>query len=250
MGDERQGVTVFIHADSAIGWHNPFAQKMRDGLRAIGIAAGISCSRSRESDVAILLGTTLWRHIETTGNYLLVDRCSFNHTDEWVSLVWNGHGRRGEHLVPEHRGDRWQRIGCEVKPWSSGSRTVLCGQTETYSPSYKDLTSWYDQTVTGASHFRKHPAGDNPTGLPTIRDWDDVGLAVTLNSSVAIDAVMAGIPTVTMDGAAMAWDVTSHRCYEAIKPDRRAWLEWLAWTQWHHDEIRRGKPIKHLFERM
>ena len=121
---------------------------------------------------------------------------------------------------------------------------------------------WYDQV--DADCFRPHPAGDNPTGLPAIKDWHDVGLAVTLNSSIGVDTVMQGIPTVTMDGAAMAWDVTSHtipeeRFYEelgkangfaAIRPDRRPWLEWLAWTQWHWDEIRDGTPIKHLFEEL
>ena len=72
--------------------------------------------------------------------------------------------------------------------------------------------------------------------------------AVSLNSSVGVDAVLDGIPTVTMDEQAMAWDITSHAPDEVRTPDRRPWVRWLAWTQWHHEEIREGKPIKHLFE--
>lgn len=239
---------VSVHASPSIGWHMPFAQKMREGLQAIGITASVTQSRSRESDVAILLGTTLWRGIEQTGDYLLVDRCSFGKTDQWVSLVWNGHGRRGDHCVPKEARGRWRQIGFPVEPWQSGSRVVLCGQTETYSPLYKNLEDWYSRV--SATHFRKHPHGDNPTGLPEARDWFDCRVAVTLNSSVGVEAVMRGVPTVTMDAGAMAWDVTGHSPDEVIAPSRAKWLEWLAWTQWHHDEIKAGHPIKHLFERL
>ena len=235
---------ITIHAEPNIDWHIRGAARFLEGLYAIGLEARVSSSRVRESEIAILLGTTCWRNIETDGRYLLVDRASWG-DPEYVSLVWDGHGRRGNHMVPMDLGNRWGRIGCEVQPWRDGQKIVLCGQTETWSPHYRSLTDWYDQV--DATHFRGHPAGGNPTGLPRCQTWDDVGLAVTLNSSVAVDAVMAGIPTVTMDGAAMAWDVTSHRI-EAIKPDREPWLQWLAWTQWHWDEIREGEPIKHLFE--
>jgi len=239
-------VGVLIHAGS-VDWHQPFAEKMRRGLKTIGIDAGITASRSRESDVAILLGTTMWRAVEGTGTYLLVDRCSFGDTNHWVSLVWNGHGRRGNHKVPRELGNRWETIGVPVAEWRTGSKIVLCGQHQPYSPAYMDLREWYS-AVPNATHFRPHPVSDNPTGLPSYRGWLDVGLVITLNSSVAIDSVLLGIPTVTMDGGAMAWDVTGHRPDEIITPDRTDWLRWLAWTQWHHDEINAGHPIKHLFE--
>jgi hypothetical protein len=77
--------------------------------------------------------------------------------------------------------------------------------------------------------------------LPECGGWKDVGRAITLNSSVAVDAVIAGVPTVTMDAAAMAWDVTAHDPRETTKPPRLPWLHWLAWTQWNWDEISEGK---------
>ena len=123
----------------------------------------------------------------------------------YVSLVWDGHGRRGDHKVPG-LGTRSSWI--EYKDWTSGNRRILCGQTETYSPHYATLDEWY--AAVDATHFRRHPAGTNPTALPGATDWADCGLAITLNSSVGVDAVLAGVPTVTMDEGAMAWDVTSH----------------------------------------
>jgi hypothetical protein len=218
---------------------------MREGLKALGIDAGITSSRARESDIAILLGTTMWRDVERTGRFLLVDRCSFGDTSSWVSLVWDGHGRRGDHCVPADLGNRWERLRFPVHQWVIGSRVVLCGQTETYSPHWARVEDWY--ATVPATHFRKHPAGVNPTALPETRDWRDCRLAVTLNSSVAVDAVIQGVPTVTQDEGSMAWDVTAHDM-SVHTPDREPWLRWLAWTQWHHDEIQAGHPIKHLFE--
>lgn len=224
---------VLIHAGQ-IPWHMPFAQKMQAGLKRIGIDAGITSNRERVSDVAILLGTTLWRQVEATGRYLLVDRCSFGDTNQWVSLVWDGHGRRGNHRVPEDLGSRWESLGFELRGWQDGSRVVLCGQTEPYSPHWERIEDWY--ATVDATHFRPHPAGSNPTGLPVTRSWDDCGLAVTLNSSVGVDALFNGVRCRADDEGSMAWGVD----------DREAWVRWLAWTQWHHDEVAAGIP--HLFE--
>ncbi len=235
---------ITIHSEPAIHWQIAAAEKFKSGLKALGITASISSSRVRESDIAVLLGTTCWRNIEDTGCFLLVDRASWGNPD-YVSLVWDGHGRRGNHKVPVRRGGRWERMELPLVPWRVGRRVILCGQTETWSPHYKSLESWYSQV--DATHFRRHPAGTNPTGLPAARNWDDAKLAVTLNSSIGVESVLMGVPTVTMDGAAMAWDVTAHDL-RVVMPDRRPWLEWLAWTQWSWDEIERGKPIAHHFE--
>lgn len=227
---------VLIHAEPNIVWHAPFAAKLHAGLKRLGITAGVTSSRVRESDVAILLGTTLWRQVEATGRYLLVDRCSFGDTNQWVSLVWDGHGRRGNHCVPADLGNRWESLGFTLRDWRTGSRVVLCGQTEPYSPHWDCLEDWY--ATVKATHFRPHPHGSNPTGFPVTRSWDDCGLAVTLNSSVGVDALLNGIPHQACDEGSMAWGVE----------DREDWARWLAWTQWHHDEIEAGEPIRHIFE--
>jgi hypothetical protein len=220
-------------------------------LAKIGIAAQISDSRLRAGlGFPILLGTTLWRGIERDGNYLLVDRCSFGDTERWVSLVWNGHGRRGDHRIPAQASPaRWEGMGIELQPWQQrGERVVLCGQTEPYSPHWRTIDDWYRSIK--ATHFRPHPAGSNPNLLPTAQDFENCKAAVVLNSSIAIKTVMAGVPTVTMDEGSMAWDVTGHSLDDIRMPDRRPWCHALAYTQWSHDEIREGKPIAHLFEGM
>jgi hypothetical protein len=235
-------LVVTIHAEPRIGWQRERAPLIARGLSALGVNWQIVSDQHRREGLAILLGTTRWRGLET-GDYLLVDRCSFGDTNRCVSLVRNGHGRRGDHRVPANPSpERWAKHGVPVAPWRTGKRTVLCGQHESYSPTYPDLRAWYGLVKPHATHFRQHPQSDNPaTG-----EWSQVGKAITLNSSVGVAAVLAGIPTVTMDEGAMAWDVTSHVPHETSTPDRTEWLHRLAWTQWAWDEIAEGTPWQHL----
>lgn len=232
-----------IHCNPKIPWQPKRAAYFVVGLRKAGITFEVTSDRFRHDEgFPILLGTTMWRDIERDGGeYLLVDRCSFGDTERFVSLVWNGHGRRGDHRVPaNYNGERWERYGQSLKPWQGGDRIVLCGQTETYSPHYASLSAWYETIK--ATHFRPHPAGDNPTRLPVAHDFESCRLAVTLNSSVGVQCVLNGIPTVAMDEGAMAWNVSSHSPNDISTPERRDWANWLAWTQWTDDEIREGIP--------
>lgn len=241
---------VTIHATPNISWQRERAPLIQRGLKALGIEAEITDEVYRFDGLAILLGTTRWRALET-GNYLLVDRCSFGDTTQQVSLVRNGHGRRGDHRVPHNPPPyRWEKHGVKVEPWRTGRRVVLCGQHESYSPTYPRLSDWYRAVKPHATHFREHPASDNPTGLPATREWSQVGRAITLNSSVGVSSVLAGVPTVTMDEGSMAWEVTSHVPHETYTPDRTEWLFWLAWTQFTWVEIAEGKPWAHLIGEM
>lgn len=224
---------AIIHAEPKIGWHGRFAQKMADGLKAIGIQSTITRDQCRHDEgFPILLGTTLWRAVEATGDYLLVDRCSFGDTNQYVSLVWNGHGRRGDHRVPANYDDsRWKMHCVELLPWRRGSKRVVCGQIESYCEA--NLDRWYRSV--GATHFRPHPAGSNTTGLPEWRSFDDCEL-VTLNSSVAVQGLINGIRTEVHDQGGMAYG------RECTNESRLELMHWLAWTQWSHEEIREGKP--------
>ena len=209
---------------------------MLQGLRRLGLDAYSTQNRQRETDRAVLLGTTLWRDVEASGEFLLVDRAGWGDPD-YVQLVWNGRGRRGDHRVPEGHGpDRAWLTLPEPMPMRSGEKIVLCGQCESNSPDWT-LEGFYGAPH-GATHFRPHPAAGNPTALPMWRSFDDVGKLVTLNSTVAIEALLKGVPVVAYDAGSLAYGVT----------DREEWLAWLAWTQWAWDEIAEGGPISHLFE--
>jgi len=215
------------------------------GLKSLGISSLLTSHPARlDEGFPILLGTSLWRGIEATGEYLLVDRCSVGDTNQWVSLVWNGHGRRGDHRVPPWSDDaRWQAMGIELWPQQLNfSSVVLCGQTEPYSPHWRTIEDWYAYVLgnkLAPTHFRPHPAGHNPTGLPEKRTMEDSAFYV-LNSSFGVQCLIEGRPTEVHDEGAMAYGVDAD--------SRESWAHWLAWTQWHHEEIEAGEPIAHLFE--
>lgn len=230
---------ITIHCQPKIGWQGPFAEKLARGLDKLGHRYVITAERMRINDgPAVLLGTSLWRGVEITGNYLLVDRCSFGDTNKQVSLVWNGHGRRGDHKVPQgYDGSRWEKHSVPLKPWKIGTKRVLCGQTESYCD--RSLGDWYRSV--DATHFRRHPAGENHTGLPEWDSFDDCEL-ITLNSSIAVQGFIEGVKTEVHDEGGMAYG------YECADEGRLRLMNWLAWTQWTHDEIADGKPIAHLFE--
>jgi len=245
------GTSVTIHANPDVPWQRVRGNYFAAGLRAVGIEHRFSRSQVRDGNgLPLLLGTTFWRTIESDGgDFILVDRCSFGDTEKFVSLVYNGHGMRGKHYTPEHiDGARWQRYGQPLKPWRrSGRRVVLCGQVDTYSPHFPSMDHWYNQVRAAATHFRVHPAGHNPTQLPEAYDWRDVKQALTLNSSVGVQTVLDGIPTLTMDEGAMAWAVSSHTLEaELWTGDRMPWCHWLAWTQWTDDEVNEGVPWAYL----
>lgn len=237
---------AIIHCNPFVAWQPKRAAFFVEGFKRIGVETLVTDSRQRiAGGFPVLLGTTFWKGIEADGlGFLLVDRCSFGDTEKYVSLVWSGHGRRGNHLVP-HSVDasRWESMGLDLAPWQQprGSRVVLCGQTASYSP--MPLESFY--RCVKATHFRKHPAGDNPTGLPAAADFTDA-IAVTLNSSIGVQCVINGIQTVTMDEGAMAWEVTAHSVECARTFDREHWAHRLAWTQWSDDEIREGMALRHM----
>lgn len=227
---------IAIHYEPNVPWQRERVQQFSRGLTALGLNHEITSSRARVSEHAILFGTTFWRGIEDNEPWLLVDRASIGDPD-FVSLVWNGHGRRGNHCVPDGvDSTRWDALGVELQPQVVPFMdTVICGQTEPYSPHFKSMSEWYD-TIVGATHFRPHPAGDNPTQLPIKRGWD--ANFHVLNSSIAVEAAIRGLPLMVHDEGCMAHGIR----------DRQAWANWLAWTQWSWDEIESGDPIKHLFE--
>lgn len=227
---------VLIHAEPQIRWHGPWSQAFIEGLRSLGIKASTTTSRHRESDVAVLLGTTYWKALEDDGGrFLMVDRCQYGDAEKWVTLGWNGRGRAAQY--PERiNPKRWKKYGVELKPWQADGRdVVLCGEL----PEPPDLM----QVAKTCTHWRGHPARpQNDTPLPAKRDWLNVGQAVTWRSSVAVQAVMDGIPTVTLNQRNMAWDVSSHQVGEIWTGDRTKWCHWLAWCQWSFDEIKEGIP--------
>lgn len=150
-----------------------------------------------------------------------------------------------------------------MRPWRSvaDGYALLVGQVEgdmSLAPLGGKLGRWYRRTAAAlaeAGHdvrFRPHPVAVERgqrvalPGVPVLGGSLDDALrdaarVVTWNSNTAVDAVLAGVPTVACDEGSMAWAVTGREPLAAPPtPDRWAWAGRLAWCQWSRDEMRSG----------
>lgn len=87
---------------------------------------------------------------------------------------------------------------------------------------------------------------------PWSEDIRDAYCTVTFTSGMAVDSVLAGIPTIACDAGNFAWGISSNHV-DQIKDVRKAdkkdimhWLNQLAACQWTAEEMRAGRVWEHL----
>jgi hypothetical protein len=87
---------------------------------------------------------------------------------------------------------------------------------------------------------------------PWSEDIRDAYCTVTFTSGMAVDSVLAGIPTIACDSGNFAWGISSNHVDQITdirKADRKDithWLNQLAACQWTAAEMRSGRVWEHL----
>lgn len=74
---------------------------------------------------------------------------------------------------------------------------------------------------------------------------------VCYSSTMSVDSLIKGCPTIAVSPANFAYDIAGHDVSEIVdplRPPREQWLNNLAYTTWHVDEIEKGLPWNHLKE--
>lgn len=199
---------------------------------------------------------------------LVMERGYLGDRFAWTSLAWNG--LNGYGTFPAYADDNGERFSKQaaMKPWKEGGGYVLLmGQVPgDASLKGRNMMPWYSEAAMKAQtayempvKFRAHPMAvkrgikqkpqfTEPSGGSLDEALEGAAVVVTWNSNSGVDAVLAGVPTVTMDPGSMAWDVTAHRIGDLARPDRKAWAHQLAWKQWTIDEIASGEALTGLFK--
>ena len=229
---------------------------MARGLERHGVTIG------NDGDFSVCWG---WRVGEQcAGDVLVMERGHVGDRNQYASCGWNGLGRRGQYATGT--ADRWRNAWVRLlSPWryTNGYALILgqCPGDMSLATMMCTMEQWAqnvtDQLIADGRTvvYRPHPAngGDYiPTGaLPATASLADdlagAAMAVTWNSTSAVEAVLSGVPTVTCDEGAMAWPVTSHSLDEPlITPDRYQWCADLAWSQFSMQEIESGMAWEHL----
>jgi hypothetical protein len=98
---------------------------------------------------------------------------------------------------------------------------------------------------------RWRPNGARWSVRPLAEDLAGARQVVTYNSTVGVETVLAGVPTVVTDEGGMAWPMATHAVDEAlVRPDRTQWMHSLAWTGFLPKEIENGFMWEHLREKL
>jgi len=215
-----------------------------------------------KSDIAVVWGERNRKHAESIARKVLVlERGYFQDRFTLTSIGWDGLNGRADFCNADSPPDRWLKHGVPVSDWKEGGRYVLIlGQVPgDMSHRHADINQFYADSISRLSDsglsvvFRPHPLGSvKPQGCLVDADstleqsLSGAAYCVTFNSNSGVDAVLAGVPTITMDKGAMAWDVTGHNYAEPPRPDREQWLNNLAYCQWDEAEIESGEAWQHL----
>lgn len=198
---------------------------------------------------------------------LVMERGALEPRREWTSFGLNGLAGHGAYAPVVDGGARWRRhFESRMQAWRTLPPTapaVICGQCKgDAATAGVDLDAWAQRTTDALASigrpvlYRAHPVewerGNRyvPMGARAVAPASALaascahygaGLVVTWNSTAAVEAVLAGFPTVAYDAGSMAWAVTSHDATATpVQPAREKWAGRLAWTCFSVDEIRRG----------
>lgn len=223
-------------------------------------------------DFAVIWGCKQPSVIGKAPHVLVMERGHVGERMKYSSCGWDGLGRRGRYPKASDGGKRWDILwGNLMQPWTekgAEAYALLIGQvpgdaslyglTEGFQE-WAKTTTLYLLSKGYCVRYRPHPLVRRsglhfcpPHASLSYSDLiqDDLkgaALCVTYNSTSGVEAVLAGVPTVTMDEGAMAWPVASHSIAEPIvRPDREKWAHDLAWSQWSLEEIRSGEAWSHL----
>lgn len=197
------------------------------------------------------------QQIASGGQVCILERGYLGDRFAWTSVSFGGGlNGRGEFRGPLADASRWNtHFAHLMKPWRDvpGGYALILQQV----PGDKaiqgvDMEAFYRRAGAAFAHMpikiRPHPRAHPKDGSPVMvaaqaslqADLAGAACAITYNSNSAVDAVLAGVPTVAMDRGSMAWDVTAHAFEDPPRPDRSAWASALAWKQWRLEEMESG----------
>jgi hypothetical protein len=243
------------------------AEALCDGLKAEGYGAIYTHSRSFSTKKVACWGWRNGLEFRRRGHdVLVIEHGYIGDRDYWLSLGWNGLNNRAK--FPEI--DDISRFDSHfsMQPWrQSGDYVLIMGQVPgDMSLAGRDLTKWYAEVAKDAERlhqmpvfFRPHPVcvdrgmnceipGIETLICPMDEALDGAHLVIAWNSNATVESVLSGIPCLTFDRGAMAWDVTGHQVRERIMPDREVWASRLAWKQWSLEEISTGAAVGPIME--
>lgn len=243
------------------------------GLKRHGVDPRVlSIGRPEECDLAVVWGAKRRREMASGRRVLVLERGYVgDRLAKWTSAGFDGLNGRADFMTDGIvSAERWKEHHAGVmKPWRAPNPkgyVLILGQV----PGDAALAGinfgrWVRELAEALIlkgervAYRSHPNFRTSCHVPGVKNLDgsfDEALAgakrvVSFNSNGSVLSVLEGVPTVTVDQGAMAWDVTGHDpMTQPEAEDRALWAARLAWCQWTAAEMESGETWAYLKEGM
>ena len=244
---------VIIHA-TGIRWQQRYFELFRKGFKIHGITdvQATNTDKPVAGDLHVLFGPNYWKKCENHyKNYLQVNRKFIGDVNDDVAVSWNGFNGRGyfnvDEIIPDQLESVLERSPIRIRPcrWGKGDvdTFLLLGQADAgRAATYNWLGMWYESMRESYSEskavFRSHPNGDGHTLL---QDVNRTRFSVSLNSTVAVETLMLGHPTIVHDQGSPVWAICNPmRSPTFCQWNRTKMFNYLAMGQYHYSDIETG----------
>jgi hypothetical protein len=241
-------------------------EHIMSGFRMHGIEPRIMAA-PRKCDLAVVWGFRKFGPLPNSQHrrLLVFERGYMLKRRMWPSVGYDGLNGYADFCNTDVGSERWDNVfASAMKPWRTedrGNYVLIMGQVPgDVSLRGLDPHLWCFKIAKELealgipAAIRWHPKSDHsprtrfkvlPANMPLGDALAGARYVVVYNSNTAVDAVMQGIPAVTMDRGSMAYGVTGHDpLVYPPTPDRTQWMHRMAYTQWCMDG--RGKSINEV----
>lgn len=230
------------------------------GHAKIGIAS--PPNEPPQNDITVLFGLSqatmrAWKEINKHGRpYIYIDNCYIGMRKKTYRVTINAITAQtyDRHPGEDSQGRRYETLGLHPKPWRrDGKHILLCLQSELYFKLLVgiDRAIWIDRTCKEIRKYtdRRIIIRDKPNGMRPQPELETqlnfCHAVVTWNSTVAVHAMVAGVPAICLDPFNSFRSVCSgdlHTIEDPLKgAGRRELFHWLADNQWTNEEIQNGR---------
>ena len=251
-GCQRMGINTVendMHADAAVIWSMLWAGRMRDNRQ-------------------------VWEKYRAQNKPVIVLEVGGLQRGQTWRVGLNGVNGQAYFGTPAVDGIRAQSMGLKLRPWRSGGDHVMVCLQRHESHQWQNMpvpTSWLDTTIHHLKKFTDRPIVIRPHPRQIISgSWSGASLqapqklkdsydcydfnpqgswaVVNWNSNPGPQSVIQGVPVfVGPDSLASPVGNSDFSAIEnPIMPDRQAWLNNLAYTEWTIQELYQALPQKRL----
>ena len=255
---------------------------MHRGCMALGLRADLLPSASyrgvRQHEVAIFYGLAdglrrVFDDYRRHGKAIYIDlgywgRRKRTRFDGHHKLVLNSRHPTAYFSRKSHGSARFDALGVTIEPWRAKGRHIIVAGMSGKAAACEGLgvEEWERNAVAKLRGFTDRPIIYRPkpnwTGARAIPGsimdaktplelaLRNCHAVVTHHSNVGVDALMAGVPVISVEGVAslLGSRHVSDIGHPAMPDGRHQWAADLAWTQWTVAEMEQGLAMRYLMD--